>query len=150
MSAPHRLLLSPLHHATAIFQHQHRKSATIPLLFNCCLLVPMLIVLTLLGLIQRHRPIAAENSANTIMGMVQFPYRYWHCRDGVHFQYGHLSSARTSIGIAAMAFIFSMGTCQVPVPVLALPQWHSFPVWVRAKCPNQYWHDPLPTMANIS
>jgi hypothetical protein len=41
------------------------------------------------------------------------------CRDGVHFQYGHLPSARTGIGIAAMAFFSSMGTCQVPIPVLA-------------------------------
>ena len=38
---------------------------------------------------------------------------------------------------------------QVPFPVLALPRWRSFPVWVRAKCPYQYWHDPLLTMANI-
>jgi hypothetical protein len=30
-----------------------------------------------------------------------------------------LPSARTSIGNAAMEFISSMGTCQVPVPVLA-------------------------------
>jgi hypothetical protein len=89
----------------------------------------MLIVLALLGLIRRHRPINAENSANTSTGTVQF--QYWasigahtgigiaDCHDGVHFQYGHLPSARTSIGIAAMAFISSMGTCQVPVPVLA-------------------------------
>jgi hypothetical protein len=32
-----------------------------------------------------------------------------------------LPSARTSIGNAAMEFISSTGTCQVPVPVLALP-----------------------------
>ena len=38
---------------------------------------------------------------------------------------------------------------QVPVPVLALSRWRSFPVWVRSKCPYQYWHNPLPTMANI-
>jgi len=130
--------------------------------------VPMLIVLTSLGLIQRHCPIDVENSANTSTGLIQFqywasigahtgigtaamafissmgtcqvpvpvlvlprwcsfpvralakcPYRYWHCRDGIHFQYGHLPSARTSIGIAVMAFISSTGTCQVPVPVLA-------------------------------
>ena len=97
------------------------------MLFDCCLLMPMLIVLASLGLIQRHRPIDAENSANTSTGTVQFqywaptkcPYQYWHCRDGIHFQYGHLPSARTSIGIAAMEFISSTGTCQVPVPVLA-------------------------------
>jgi hypothetical protein len=47
------------------------------------------------------------------------PYQYWQCRDGVHFQYGHLPSARTSIGIATMEFISSTGTWQVPVPVLA-------------------------------
>jgi hypothetical protein len=66
----------------------------------------MLIVLASLGLIQRHRTIDAENSANTSTGTVQFqywaptkcPYQYWHCRDGIHFQYGHLPSARTSIG----------------------------------------------------
>jgi hypothetical protein len=91
----------------------------------------MLIVLASLGLIRRHRPIDAESSANTSTGTVQFQ-EYWasigahtgigtaDCRDGVHFQYGHLPSARTSIGVAAMAaFISSMGTCQVPVPVLA-------------------------------
>jgi hypothetical protein len=106
VSAPHRLLLLPPRHATAIFQHQ--RSAAIPMLFYCCLLMPMLIVLASLGLIQRHRTIDAENSANTSMGTVQFqywaptkcPYQYWHCRDGVHFQYGHLPSARTSIGMA--------------------------------------------------
>jgi hypothetical protein len=95
--------------------------------------VSTLIVLALLGLIRRHRPIDAENSANTSTGTVQFQYRasigahtgigIADCRDGdgVHFQYGHLPSARTSIDIAAMAFISSMGTCQVPIPVLALP-----------------------------
>jgi hypothetical protein len=109
----------------------------------------MLIVLASLGLIRRHRPIDAESSANTSTGTVQF--QYWasigahtgigiaDCHDGVHFQYGHLPSARTSFGIAAMAFISSMGTCQVPVPVLALPRWRSFPVWALAKCPHQYW-----------
>ena len=51
-----------------------RRSATIPVLFDCCLLVPMLILLTSLGLIQRHHPIDAENSANTSRGMVQFQY----------------------------------------------------------------------------
>jgi hypothetical protein len=110
----------------------------------------MFIVLALLRLIQRHRPIYAENSANKsnghgsipVLGIDRCPYRYWHChdgvhfryghlpsdcpyqywqcRDGVHFQYGHLPSARTSIGIAAMEFISSTGTWQVPVPVLAL------------------------------
>ena len=55
----------------------------------------------------------------TIPVLYWCPYRYWHCRDGVHFQYRHLPSARTSIGIAAMEFISSMGTWQVPVPVLA-------------------------------
>jgi hypothetical protein len=145
VSAQHRLLLPPPRHATAIFQCQ--RSAAIPMLFDCCLMVPMLIVLTSLRLIQRHRPIYTENSANTSTGMVQFQYwastgahtgigtarwrsfpvralakcryQYWQCRDGVHFQYGHLPSARTSIGIAAMEFISSTGTCQVPVPVLA-------------------------------
>jgi hypothetical protein len=68
----------------------------------------MLIVLASLGLIRRHRPIDAENSANTSTGTVQF--QYW-ASIGAH----------TGIGIAAMAFITSMGTYQVPVPVLALP-----------------------------
>jgi len=77
------------------------------MLFDCCLLVPTLIVLALLGLIQRHRPIDAENSANTSTGTVQF-------------QYWALIDARTGIGTAAMAFISSMGTCQVPIPVLTL------------------------------
>ena len=51
-----------------------------------------------------------------------------------------LPSARTSIGTAAMEFISSTSTCQVPVPVLALPRWNSFPVRALAKCPYQYWH----------
>jgi hypothetical protein len=34
----------------------------------------MLIVLASLGLIWRHRPIDAENSANTSTGTVQFQY----------------------------------------------------------------------------
>ncbi len=70
----------------------------------------MLIVLASLGLIRRHRPIDAENSANTSTGTVQF--QYW-ASIGAH----------TGIGIAAMAFAFitSMGTYQVPVPVLVLP-----------------------------
>jgi hypothetical protein len=34
----------------------------------------MLIVLASLGLIRRHRPIYAENSANTSTGRVQFQY----------------------------------------------------------------------------
>ena len=72
----------------------------------------MLILLTSLGLIQCHHPIDAENSANTSRGMVQF--QYW-ASIGAH----------TGIGTAAMAFISSMGTCQVPVPVLALLQWRS-------------------------
>ncbi len=67
----------------------------------------MLIILASLGLNQRHRPIDAENSDNTSTGMVQF--QYW-ASIGAH----------TGIGIAAMAFISSMGTFQVPVPVLAL------------------------------
>ena len=114
MSEPHRLLLPPPRHATAIFQR--RRSATIPMLFDCCLLVPMLIVLTLLRLIQRHR---------------------------------HLPSARTSIGNAAMEFISSTGTCQVPVPVLALPRWSSFPVRALGKCLYQYWHGYLlPKLVN--
>ena len=65
----------------------------------------MLIVLALLGLNQRHRPIDAENSANTSMGMVQF-------------QHWASISAHTSIGTAVVAFISSMGTYQVPIPVL--------------------------------
>jgi hypothetical protein len=87
----------------------------------------MLIVVASLGLIQRHCPIDAENSANTSTSTAQF-------------QYWASISAHTGIGTAAMAFISNMGTCQVPVPVLALPLWHSFPVWALAKCPYQYWH----------
>ena len=79
------------------------------MLFDCCLLVPMLIILTSLGLIQRHRLIDAENSANTSAGTVQF-------------QYLALIGAHTGIGTAVMAFISSMDTYQVPVPVLALPR----------------------------
>jgi hypothetical protein len=75
-----------------------------------------------------------------VLGIDRCPYRYWHCRDGVHFQYWASISAHTSIGTAAMAFISSTGTCQVPAPVLAMPRWHSFPVWALAKCPHQYWH----------
>jgi hypothetical protein len=97
------------------------------MLFDCCLLVPMLIVLTSLGLNQRHLPNDAENSANTSTGTVQF--QYW-ASIGAH----------NGIGTAVMAFISSMGTCQVPVPVLALPQWRSFPVWALTKCPYLYWH----------
>ncbi len=117
------------------------------MLFDCCLLVPMLIVLASLRLIQHHCPIYTENNTNTSTGTVQFQYwastgahtgigtaamafisstgtcqvpvPVWQCRDGVYFQYGHMPSARTSIGIAAMEFISSTGTCQVPVPVLA-------------------------------
>jgi hypothetical protein len=125
MSAPHRLLLPPPRHVTAIFQC--RRSAAILMLFYFCCLVPMLIVLALLGLIQCHRPIDVENSANTSAGTVQFQ-----CWASI--------GAHTGIGIAAMAFISSMGTYQVPVSVLALPQWRSFPVWALAKCPYQYWH----------
>ena len=87
----------------------------------------MLIVLASMGLIRRHRPIDAENSANTNTGTVQFQYWAW-------------IGAHTGIGTAAMAFISSMGTFQVPVPVLALPRWRSFPVWALVKCPYQYWH----------
>ena len=87
----------------------------------------MLIVLTSLGLIRRHRPIDAENSANTSTGTVKF--QYW-ASIGAH----------TGIGTAAMAFISSMDTYQVPVPVLALPRWHSYPVWALAKCLYQYKH----------
>ncbi len=125
MSAPHRLLLPPLCHATAIFQR--RRSATIPMLFDCCLLVPMLIVLASLRLIYRHHPIFAEKSANTSTGTVQF--QYWASTD-----------AHTGIGTAAMEFISSTGTCQVPVPVLAMPRWSSFPIRALGKCPYQYWH----------
>jgi hypothetical protein len=67
----------------------------------------MLIVFASLGLIQRHQPIDAENSANTSTGTVQF--QYW-ASIGAH----------TGIGTAAMAFISSMGTCQVPVLVGAV------------------------------
>jgi hypothetical protein len=76
------------------------------MLFDCCLLMPMLIVLASLRLIQRHRPIYAENSANTSTGTVQF-------------QYWASTGAHTGIGTAAMEFISSTGTCQVPIPVLA-------------------------------
>jgi hypothetical protein len=86
----------------------------------------MLIVLASLGLIRRHRPIDAENGADTSTGTVQF--QYW-ASIGANtilalprwrsFSVWALASAHTSIGIAAMAFISSMGTCQVPVPVLA-------------------------------
>jgi hypothetical protein len=118
------------------------------MLFDCCLFVPMLIVLASLRLIQRHHPIYAENSANTSTGTVQF--QYW-ASTGAHTgigtatmefisSTGTLPSARTSIGIAVMEFISSTGTCQVPVPVLALPRWSSFPVRALAKCPYQYWH----------
>ena len=64
-----------------------------------------------------------------VLGIDRCPYRYWHCRDGVHFQYGHLPSARTSIGIAAMEFISSTGTWQ--------------------ECLYQYWHGySLPKLVN--
>jgi hypothetical protein len=89
--------------------------------YDCCLLVPMLIVLASLRLIQRHRPIYAENSANTSTGTVQF-------------QYWASTGAHTGIGTAVMEFISSTGTCQVPVPVLALTRWSSFPVRALAKC----------------
>jgi hypothetical protein len=59
------------------------------MLFDCCLLVPMLIVLALLSLIHRHHPIYAENSANTSTGTVQF-------------QYWALTGAHTGIDTAAM------------------------------------------------
>jgi hypothetical protein len=97
------------------------------MLFYCCLFVLMLIALALLGLIQRHHPIDAENSANT-------------SPDTVQFQYWASIGAHTGIGTAVMAFISSTGTYQVPVPVLALPRWRSFSVWALAKCPYQYWH----------
>ena len=86
----------------------------------------MLIVLASLGLIRRHRPIDAENGADTSTGTVQF--QYW-ASIGANtvlalprwrsFSVWALASARTSIGIAVIAFISSMGTYQVPVPVLA-------------------------------
>jgi hypothetical protein len=140
MSAPHHLLL-PL-----LFQRQ--RSAAIPMLFDCCLLLPMMIVLASLRLILRHDPIYAETSANTSMGTVQF--QYW-ASSGAHTGIGTaamefissmdtLPSARTSIGTAAMEFISSTGTCQVPIPVLALQRWSSFPVRALAKCLYQYWH----------
>jgi hypothetical protein len=96
VSAPHRLLLPLPRHATAIFQR--RRSAAIPMLFDCCLLVPMLIVLALLRLIQRHRPIYVKNSANNSTGTVQL-------------QYWASTGAHTGIGTAAMEFISSTGTC---------------------------------------
>jgi hypothetical protein len=45
----------------------------------------MLIVLASLGLIRRHRPIDAENSANTSTGTVQF--QYW-ASTGAHTSIG--------------------------------------------------------------
>ena len=108
------------------------------MLFDCCLLVPMLIVLASLRLIQRHRPIYAENSANTnnSTGTVQF-------------QYWALTGAHTGSGTAAMEFISSTGTCQVPVPVLALPRLSSFLVRALGKCLYQYWHGySLPKLVN--
>ncbi len=126
VSTPHRLLLPPPRHATAIFQR--RRSAAIPMRFDCSLLVPMLIILALLRLIQRHRPIYAESSANTSTGTVQFQYSW------------ASTGAYTGIVTAAMEFISSTGTCQVPVPVLAMPRWSSFPVRALAKCPHQYWY----------
>ena len=84
-----------------------------------------------------------------VLGINRCPYRYWDCRDGVHLQYGRLPSARTSLGNAAMKFISSSGTCQVPVPVLALPRWSSFPVRALGKCLYQYWHGySLPKLVN--
>ncbi len=134
MSAPHRLLLPPPRHATAIFQR--RRSVAIPVLFDCCLLVPMLIILASLRLIQRHCPIYAENSADTSTVTVQF-------------QYWASAGAHTGIGTAAMEFISSTGTWQVPVPVLALPRWSSFPVRALGKCLYQYWHGySLPKLVN--
>jgi hypothetical protein len=120
VSAPHRLLLPPPRHNTPIFQR--RRSAAIPMLFDFCLLVPMLIVLASLRLIKRHCPIYAENSANTSTGTVQF-------------QYWASTGAHTGSGTAAMEFISSTGTCQVPVSVLAMPRWSSFPVRALGKCP---------------
>jgi hypothetical protein len=108
-STNHRVRTAPPSSAAAPPRHCHlptpkeRRHSNV---FYCCLLVPMLIVLTLLGLIQRHRPIDTENSANTSMGTIQF-------------QHWASTGAHTGIGTAAMAFISSMGTWQVPVPVLA-------------------------------
>ena len=39
-------------------------------------------------------------SSFPVQALAKRPYQYWHCRDGVHFQYGHLPSALTSIGMA--------------------------------------------------
>ncbi len=78
------------------------------MLFDFCLLVPMLIVLASLRLIQRHRPIYAENSANTNTSTGTVQFQYW-ASTGAH----------TGSGTAAMEFISSTGTWQVPVPVLA-------------------------------
>ena len=61
-----------------------------------------------------------KKSANTSTGTVQF--QYWASID-----------VRTGIGTAAMVFISSMGMCQVPIPILALPRCRSFPMWARAK-----------------
>jgi hypothetical protein len=147
MSALQYLLLPPPHHATAIFQR--RRSAAIPMLFDCCLLVPMLIVLASLRLIQRHRPIYMENSANTSTGMVQF-------------QYWASTGAHTGISTAAMEFISSTGTCQVPyqywqcrngvhLPVLEMNSITAMLILVRAlgKCLYQYWHGySLPKLVN--
>ena len=94
----------------------------------------MLIVLASLGLIRRHRPIDAENGADTSTGTVQF--QYW-ASIGANtvlalprwrsFSVWALASARTSIGIAAMAFISSMGTCQVPIlGTFHYQQWQIF------------------------
>ena len=72
-----------------------------------------------------HRPVPIpvvalpQWSSFPVRALAKCPYQYCHIRDGVHFQYGHLPSARTSIGIASIEFISSTGTWQVPVPVLA-------------------------------
>ena len=127
LSYPHRTAFICRRPATPLQTSKRRRSAAIPMLFDCRLLVPMLIVLTSLGLIQRHCPIDVENSANTSTGSInssighrlvpipvlalprwrsflvwalaKCPYQYWYCHDGVS----------------------STGTCQVPVQVLALP-----------------------------
>jgi hypothetical protein len=71
----------------------------------------------------------------------------------VQFQYLASTGARTGISTAAMEFISSTDTCQVPVPVLAMPQWSSF-----ARTENELhhgnantgagtWQVPVPVLA---
>ncbi len=115
-------------HSTAIFQCQ--RSFAIPALFDFCLFVSMLIVLVPSRQKTVSIPVRAQFNSSFGHQLVPVPVlalvSCWHCRDGVHFHYGNMPSACTSIGTATMAFISIMGTCT-------------------------YWHDPLPTrsMADI-